>query len=389
MNTLIISYNNFPEGDAGSLRQYTFGKLLSHMGHTVFVIGMGNITCYEISDYRGVKYTSLRINQNKSYFISRLENYFGYKLRLKRFLKQYCLHNKIECLLVVDIPLNALLFIKRLARKNNIMLIHDSVEWYSPEQFKLRKFALPYILKDLYNRFFIDKDFKVIAISKYLEKHYIERGIETARIPVILDIDSISCEKRTCDGKLTILYAGSPGKKDYLKEVIEGIALLNKNIIDIIDLRVIGINKNQLIDMCGVSQQALDKLGNSLNAVGRVPRESVLKNLEEADFTVLMRSPDKRYAKAGFPTKVVESLASGTPVICNITSDLGDYIRDGENGIVVKECSAEALLIAVKSALDLTFEQRKIMYKNARKCAEECFDYRLYTNSIRELSNQR
>jgi hypothetical protein len=37
MNTVIISYNNFPEGDAGSLRQYTFGKLLSHMGHAVFL----------------------------------------------------------------------------------------------------------------------------------------------------------------------------------------------------------------------------------------------------------------------------------------------------------------------------------------------------------------
>jgi glycosyltransferase involved in cell wall biosynthesis len=125
--------------------------------------------------------------------------------------------------------------------------------------------------------------------------------------------------------------------------------LLNKNIIDTIDIRIIGINKNQLVNTCGVSQQVLDKLGNSLKAVGRIPRDGVLKNLEEADFTVLMRSPDQRYAKAGFPTKVVESLSSGTPVICNITSDLGDYIRDGENGIVVDRCSAEAFSIGIIS----------------------------------------
>jgi glycosyltransferase involved in cell wall biosynthesis len=385
MNTVIISYNNFPEGDAGSLRQYTFGKLLSHMGHAVFFIGMGNITCYEIGDYKGFKYTSLRINQNKSGLISRLENYFGYELRLKSFLKQYCLHNKIECILVVDITLNALLFIKRLAKRNNILLIHDSVEWYSPEQFKLRKFAPPYILKDFYNRFFIDKNFKVIAISKYLEKHFLKRKIETVRIPVILDINSISCEKRTRENKLTILYAGSPGKKDYLREIIEGIALLNKNIIDTIDIRIIGINKNQLVNTCGVSQQVLDKLGNSLKAVGRIPRDGVLKNLEEADFTVLMRSPDQRYAKAGFPTKVVESLSSGTPVICNITSDLGDYIRDGENGIVVDRCSAEAFSIAIRRAQNLTFEQRKIMYRNARKLAEDYFDYKLNIETVSEL----
>jgi glycosyltransferase involved in cell wall biosynthesis len=385
MNILIISYNSFPDGDAGSLRQYAFGKLLSRMGHTVYFIGMGDTACHEIGDYRGFKYISLRVNQNKAGFISRIENYFGYKLRLKSFIKQYSLNNKIECILVVDIPLNALLFIKRLARKNHIRLIHDSVEWYSYKQFKLRIFAPSYILKDFYNRFFIDKNFKVIAISKYLENHFLERRIKTVRIPVILDINDISCEKRTCEGRLTLLYAGSPGKKDYLKEVIEGIALLNKNIIDTIDFRLIGISKDQLVYMCGVSQQALDKLGNSLNAVGRIPRESVLKNLEEADFTVLMRSPDQRYAKAGFPTKVVESLASGTPVICNITSDLGDYIRDGENGIIVDKCSAESFSIAVTRAQNLTFKQRKSMYENARKCAEEFFDYKLFETELVEI----
>jgi glycosyltransferase involved in cell wall biosynthesis len=385
MNILIISYNSFPDGDAGSLRQYSFGKLLSHIGHTIFFVGMGDTACHEISDYRGFKYTSLRVNQNKPSFRRRLENYFGYKLRLENFIKQYSFNNRIECILVVDIPLNALLFIKSLARKNHIMLIHDSVEWYSSEQFKLRRFAPSYILKDLNNRFFIDGNFKVIAISKYLEKHFLERGIETVRIPVIMDIKSLGCDKRTREGKLTILYAGSPGKKDYLKEVIEGISLLDINLIKRIDFRLIGINKNQLVDFWGISQKVLDKLGDSLNTVGRVPRKDVLRNLEEADFTVLMRSENQRYAKAGFPTKVVESLASATPVICNITSDLGDYIRDGENGIIVEGCSAEAFSIAIKRALNIPYEQRKYMYDNARCSAEVFFDYRLYEETIRKL----
>lgn len=389
MNILILSYYRFPEGDAGSLRQYAFGKLLSDLGYTVCFVGMGYGACHEMGDYKGFKYTSLRTNQDKPGLMGCFVNYFGYKSRLESFIKKHYSNSRVECILVDDIPLNALLFLKRLSKREHIMLVHDSVEWYSPEQFRFKRFAPSYILKDLNNRFLIDKNFKVIAISKYLEKHFLEKGLEIVRIPAVMDIDNLGYEKKIRRERLTVLYAGTPGKKDYLKEMIKGILLLGNDLIKKIDFRLIGISKDQLIDMHYVSQQMLDKLGDSLNVVGRIRRKDVLKNLEEADFTVLLRSPTQRYAKAGFPTKVVESLASGTPVICNITSDLGDYIRDGENGIIVNECSAEAFSLAIKRALHLTFEQRKIMCSNARKCAEGYFNYELYINNVKELLGGR
>lgn len=307
----------------------------------------------------------------------------GYRSKLDYFLKKNSV--KFDSILVVDIPYPALSFVKQYAKQNNINLLHDSVEWYSPEQFKQGKFSIQYILKNLYNKRWIDKNFNIIAISSYLKNHFRQKGCKTIHIPAILDIQNMLYKKRTVREKLTLVYAGSPGKKDYIKEAIEGIALLDKNIIDKIDFRVIGITEAQLISMCDISQQAINKLSYSLNALGRIPRDDVLKHLEEADFTVLMRSPIQRYAKAGFPTKVVESLASGTPIICNITSDLGDYIHDSENGIIVEECTAEAFSNAIRKALSLTIEQRNMMYIKARKSAEECFDYRLYEDALKEL----
>lgn len=387
MYVLILSYYDFPDGDAGSQREYAIGKLLANMGHTVFFIGMGNLDCYKISEYKGFQYTSLRINQNDSSLIKRLENYFGYKLRLKRLIQKYVSDKKIDYILVVDIPINALFFIKRLAKKNHIRLLHDAVEWYSPEQFKLRQFAPSYILKDLNNRFFIDKNFVVIAISKYLEEHFKSRGIDTVRIPVIMDVESINYHKITRKEKLVILYAGSPGKKDYLKEIIEGLALLDSKAVDRIDFKILGINKKQLVKECGISESTINKLNKNLTILGRVTKEEVLKNLEETDFTVLLRSPTQRYAKAGFPTKVVESLTNGTPVICNITSDLKDYICDGENGIIVDNCSAEAFAASIKRVLDFTFEKRKSMYEKSRKSAEDYFDYRLFKKIFDDMLN--
>ena len=72
------------------------------------------------------------------------------------------------------------------------------------------------------------------------------------------------------------------------------------------------------------------------------PHAELPNLIAEADFTVLMR-PNKRYTNAGFPTKLVESLASGVPVIANLTSDIGWAVRDGREGLKVDDYSAASL----------------------------------------------
>jgi glycosyltransferase involved in cell wall biosynthesis len=119
--------------------------------------------------------------------------------------------------------------------------------------------------------------------------------------------------------------------------------------------------------------------------LGRISHDEVLKNLEEADFTVLMRSETQRYARAGFPTKVVESLASATPVICNITSDLGNYLVDGENSMIVSGCTAESFAITLKRILALSQVEKAAMKISARKTAEKNFNYLLYKEEFEKL----
>lgn len=52
------------------------------------------------------------------------------------------------------------------------------------------------------------------------------------------------------------------------------------------------------------------------------------------DFSILLREKN-RGTMAGFPTKIVESLSLGVPVITTETSDLKNYIQDGINGFIV------------------------------------------------------
>ena len=224
----------------------------------------------------------------------------------------------------------------------------------------------------MWNRRWIDKSVSVVAISSYLQKHFESRGIDTVRIPVILDIQNTACEKRTCEDKTVFVYAGAPGKKDYLKTIIKGFALIPPEL-------------KGLIQSCDADLQDLNIIAENIKCLGRVAREKVLENLSEADFTVLLRSEEQRYAKAGFPTKVVESLAIATPVISNLTSDLGMYLRDGNNAMIVSDCSPEAFADSIKRALMLSFEERRSMQRNARQTAEEHFDHRQYEEILKRF----
>lgn len=73
----------------------------------------------------------------------------------------------------------------------------------------------------------------------------------------------------------------------------------------------------------------------------------MLERYCEADFSIFVR-PDRRSSHAGFPTKLAESLAAGTPVITNNTGDIGLYLKDGENGFLLKDGTQKS----VKDVLD-------------------------------------
>lgn len=381
MNILIVTYYRYPNGDAGAIRQNAFAKLYQSMGHNVFVIGMGNSDYLIPKKIDQIDYISFR-NKGKG-LISKFKNILGYKKNLINFLNRTEI--KFDAIQIVNIPINAFLWIRNYAKKNNIKLIHDSVEWYSPKQFKLGMLSPAYLLKDINNRYLIDKSFTVIAISKFLKNHFSRKGIKTVRIPVILDVNNVSCYKNIDENITKIVYAGNPGNKDKLKRIIDGLTLLNLEDLKKLELRILGVNKDQLLKLTGVDRGKIEFLGKSLNILGKVPREVVFNNLKRADFTILLRDPEQRYAKAGFPTKVVESLSTATPVICNITSDLGDYLKDMENSIIIKKYEAEAVKNAIKIALEMTKKQKGEMFSKARLCAEDNFDYRKYDYQISKV----
>ena len=373
---VIITENKYPLGDAGAIRQHAMAKILQEIGYDVTVVGYGSYTGNKLNEYDGIKYTSLKARSGNKLIRILYRVLFGF--RAIRYIKKHI--KRPSLIMVVDTLPYAWRLIEEYGVKRNIRLIHDSVEWYSPEEFANGEKNREYILKEKTNTQIINKNWKVVAISSLLEEHFRKIANDVIRVPVIMDTSSIPFEidKKPGSSKISFVYVGAPGRKDYLNEIIEGFALLEKKYKDLCELHIIGVTENELVKACGVKADTLNALKSLLIAHGRLPHPEAIKWVREADYTLLLRDADLRYAKAGFPTKIVESLSCGTPPVCNISSDLSMYLEDEKNSFIAESHKPEDLKLALIKAIDCPSEQKNEMRKFARRTAEEAFDYKKF-----------
>jgi glycosyltransferase involved in cell wall biosynthesis len=263
-------------------------------------------------------------------------------------------------------------------RRNNVALIADIVEWYEPCYQIGGLFGLSNINVNIALRYLFQKCDGIIAISSYLENFYRDRGCPVVRVPPTLDVSSILLptimQKRETK-PLTLIYAGSEGKRDLLNNVIRG-TLLADPVGNQTRLQILGLSLSQVYSLYGS-----DALPSFVQVLGRIEQTEVARIVQQADFCVFLREP-LRFSKAGFSTKFVESMANGTPVITNSTSDFDEHLHDGVNGLVVNDHSAQAFAHTLKRALSLNPDELQHMRLAARRQAEISFDYRNYSEKI-------
>ncbi|MFR3627893.1 MAG: glycosyltransferase [Lachnospiraceae bacterium] len=370
MKALLVTFDKYPNGDAGAIRVHMFAKILNEAGYETFVISMGKSTNNRIIvEDDGINHISYRGNSDNA--ISKVMYYAKFPIKLYNYLKQ----NDIDIIIHTQVDVYSLYVIQDYGKRKKIPILYDSVEWYSESQFSNGKRARGYKQNDRYNMKYIQPPEAVIAISSYLEKHFIARNVQTIRIPVIMDVSSTCIKKDQAKDCVEVLYAGNPGKKDYLANFINGLSMLNEDERKKVRFTIAGCTIKQLIDLCGIDEYILELVHDSIRVLGRVSRSQVLEEYKSADFSVLIRPVKERYAQAGFPTKFVESMCCSTPVICNITSDLGKYAEDGVNSIILEDIEPEQIAQTLRRIICLSANEKKEMKRNARNTAIKMFDY--------------
>ena len=119
-----------------------------------------------------------------------------------------------------------------------------------------------------------------------------------------------------------------------------------------------------------------------LHFLGKLQNVKALSLIKNSDFSIFFRKKNL-VTTAGFPTKLSESIACGTPVITNDSSDLKEYIENGKNGFLVEIDDMDYLFEQILVICNLSKSQ---LFGMKEYCAQEkTFDYREYIEKIRVL----
>ncbi len=266
--------------------------------------------------------------------------------------------------------------VARWARSRGIRRVVDSVEWYDRHHIQGGAWGIKALDNELSMRWRYPRHDGAIAISSMLEQHYCKSCRDVVRIPPTLDVRSAGLGRKPVAGPLVLRYAGSPGLKDLLGEIVTAVSRVDSTGRHL-RLEVVGTTALVARELPGMPSS----IPESVSFTGRVPRSRVLELMGSADYVPLLR-PNERYANAGFPTKVVEAMAVGTPLIGNLTSDLGDYVHDGETGLVSESADAAGFAAALERAIVGGRQLAGKLSLAAREEALDSFDFRVYTETL-------
>jgi glycosyltransferase involved in cell wall biosynthesis len=263
-------------------------------------------------------------------------------------------------------------------------VVVDVVERHDQSQF-VRGWRDPYYLRHKCSSWLAGRlANRLIVISNDLAESY-SRSQRTLIIPPTVDVAEYRPHAAVSNSeRLKLVYAGTPSGKDMIGVVLRATLALTDAERRRVKIVLAGATKEQLSASPDVGAALLDDVGDTLVALGTLPRERILELLATASFSFLMR-PEGGYAAAGFPTKVPESMAAGCPVILNITSDLGSYLTDDVDCLVSPTNSVDDVTRTLRRALRLDPAQRVSMSAAARATAERRFDFRGWGDSLRRF----
>lgn len=365
-NILYIGNFELPDKNAAAHRVLGIAKALRECGNNVSFVGVNK----EDADNRKENDIILtkKIVQGFDCFSRPYpkckREWINYLRDISPYIRVVKNIGKIDVIICYDVSAMLLVKIWRYCRKQGISCVADDTEWYST---KGREFPVNIIkgIDEFFRMRIIQKRMDgLIVISRYLERYY-RKCRNVVRIPPTVDLSEDKWNNPYKKDKdiLRIVYAGSPGKKDRIDYLVEAVAKISRPY----RLDIVGITKKDYLKSNPLHKSIVSRNANIIFH-GYIGHQETLEFIKKANYSCFFRDKD-RLSMAGFPTKFVEAISCGTPVITNDTSDLKKYIRE-YNGILIKKVSIDGIQIALEKA---PFEQ---------KINRENFDYHNFVNKM-------
>ncbi len=384
---IVIGSGVYPKGCAPTNRIHLYCKAFREKGGSPLVVSL-DAPFHEqqsfgyIGRYEGIPFCySRRSYIRKSSFIKRnAERFYGFINSLSILYKHKKRNPKTVVLFFSVLQLDEIIltiFLKLAGIK--ILKEYNEAPLFIIENKKnpkLHMFYFKHVKLKRYDGIIVISDF----LKEFFSAIYPEN--KTFQIPILVDLNrfEVSTDNTKSDDRI-ITYIGALGRnKDGLDILLESVSVVKRNIINI-----------KLIIACNGPEEELTKLKGMIFKSGLTDNVSVLVGLESREITVLLKKsdllvlarPDNNQAKAGFPTKLGEYLASKRPVVITKTGEIPKYLDDRKSAYLAEpgdvDDFAQKLLFALNDP-----DSDKIGMEGFN-VARRNFDYRIYGKELIEI----
>ncbi|PUW94442.1 lipopolysaccharide biosynthesis protein RfbU [Cronobacter sakazakii] len=316
----------FPDIDAAGKRVHKIIDMLNNIDQCKSIIvggwEQGSESVTKINDK--ISYRSFSIlDKKKRSKISKLFNFLFMGMPVIPWM--IFNKDKYSHVFIYNTPFLFSLTVFLLSKFLNKKVILDSTEWYESEHLVGGKYGAAsfenwcrmYLAYPLFTN--------VIAISTFLEKFYSRKGKNIIRLPPLNgEFQGPNIKQQSTDS-LSLLYAGSPGQKDRLDNFIEEL-LKSEKAMNAVKFYIAGISKEKFLSLYPEYYKKEYEIDKVCIFLGRLEMKEIFKLYKQIDYCVFFRE-NKRYAIAGFPSKYVEAISFGVPVITNSVGDISSELQ--------------------------------------------------------------
>jgi glycosyltransferase involved in cell wall biosynthesis len=342
---LIITTNSFPIGFAATNRILCYGLGFVHHGYFPEVICIRPTESYSsvynnqtAGIYKGIKYsypggTTIRV---KSFWIRRLNDLMGVICSIHLLIKSIQKKKVSFCIFYGNSVFTEILFLW-IAKFFGIKIFKEESE--NPNVYFGLKKAISGRLKKwiVINKLYGYYD-GVLVMTRPLHDFFIETGVADSKIlivPQTVDLDRFDNDR--LHSKFDFDYIGYVGSLSQSKDGVLTLIESFKNVLlKYPDIKLViagnGTSKERSDILSLITSNHIEDM---VLLIGVISSDEIPSFLKNAKILVSCR-PQSLQSDYGFPTKVVEYLASGKPLVTTATGDLVLFLKDRQNAFIGK-----------------------------------------------------
>lgn len=160
------------------------------------------------------------------------------------------------------------------------------------------------------------------------------------------------------------MLRGKSRKKEEIENIINAVSRAHNNGVSLV-FHLIGFSKLDLINNYPKCKEILNRYHDLYRFYGRQSNYVARGIVASSDFLLMARRP-LRFANAGFPFKVAESMMLGTPMMVNKFSDIDLYLENGMDSIILEGFEEDCIFEGIMKSSKLNSNQLNNLKKNAK-----------------------